>query len=117
MSSTSALESSTKKLEDGIHVYELDSGIEKPHLYNPHVDVSDVDERKLMRKVDMRTIPWLTLLYLLCFLDRTSIGNAKVVLRHAAMSPVSSAHETRLPNSCTTWSKTSISLMTSISPA
>ena len=93
MSSTSALESSTKKLEDGIDVHPLDAGgMEKPHLYNPHVDVSDIDERQLIRKVDMRTVPWLTLLYLLCFLDRTSIGNAKV-LSHAAMSPVSSAHD------------------------
>ncbi|KAG1734029.1 MFS general substrate transporter [Suillus paluster] len=31
-----------------------------------------------MRKVDMRTVPWLSFLYLLCFLDRTSIGNAKL---------------------------------------
>ncbi|EGN96864.1 hypothetical protein SERLA73DRAFT_170229 [Serpula lacrymans var. lacrymans S7.3] len=47
-------------------------------LYNAHIDVSGVDERKLMRKVDWRTIPWLSFLYLLCFLDRTSIGNAKL---------------------------------------
>lgn len=47
-------------------------------VYNPDVDVSHVDERKLMRKVDARTIPWLSFLYLLAFLDRTSIGNAKV---------------------------------------
>lgn len=47
-------------------------------VYNPDVDVSGVDERMLMRKVDSRTIPWLSLLYLLAFLDRTSIGNAKV---------------------------------------
>ncbi|KAF8141496.1 MFS general substrate transporter [Boletus edulis] len=31
-----------------------------------------------MRKVDSRTIPWLAFLYLLAFLDRTSIGNAKL---------------------------------------
>ncbi|TFY80018.1 hypothetical protein EWM64_g3996 [Hericium alpestre] len=47
-------------------------------LYNPHVDISGVDERKLMRKLDMRLVPWLSLLYLLSFLDRTSIGNAKL---------------------------------------
>ena len=41
-------------------------------------DVSQVDERKLMRKIDLHLIPWLSLLYLLSFLDRTSIGNAKV---------------------------------------
>ena len=47
-------------------------------LYNPHVDVSGVDEAKLVRKLDWRLIPWLSFLYLLSFLDRTSIGNAKV---------------------------------------
>ncbi|KAI0766047.1 major facilitator superfamily domain-containing protein [Irpex lacteus] len=50
----------------------------KSQLYSPHVDTSDVDEQKLMRKVDMWLIPWLTLLYLLCFLDRASIGNARL---------------------------------------
>ena len=46
-------------------------------LYNPHVDVSGIDEAKLVRKIDWRLIPWLSFLYLLSFLDRTSIGNAK----------------------------------------
>ena len=47
-------------------------------VYNPHVDVSDVDEAKLVRRIDWRLLPWLSFLYLLSFLDRTSIGNAKV---------------------------------------
>ena len=47
-------------------------------LYNAHVDVSGVDERKLIRKLDLYLVPWLSFLYLLSFLDRTSIGNAKV---------------------------------------
>jgi hypothetical protein len=51
---------------------------ESGKLYNPHVDVSGVDERKLLRKMDLHLVPWLSLLYLLSFLDRTSIGNAKV---------------------------------------
>jgi hypothetical protein len=38
----------------------------------------DIDERKLLRKMDWALIPWLSFLYLLSFLDRTSIGNAKV---------------------------------------
>ncbi|KAH9951216.1 MFS general substrate transporter [Amylocystis lapponica] len=46
-------------------------------LYNAHVDISGVDERKLLRKMDLYLIPWLSFLYLLSFLDRTSIGNAK----------------------------------------
>ncbi|KAF8645057.1 hypothetical protein AX16_008115 [Volvariella volvacea WC 439] len=51
---------------------------EKVQIYNPDVDVSGIDERKLMRKVDLALIPWLSFLYLLSFLDRTSIGNAKL---------------------------------------
>ncbi|KIM90410.1 hypothetical protein PILCRDRAFT_812146 [Piloderma croceum F 1598] len=47
-------------------------------LFNEHVDVSGINERKLIRKLDLRLIPWLSLLYLLSFLDRTSIGNAKL---------------------------------------
>ncbi|KAG8763222.1 hypothetical protein FRC11_005333 [Ceratobasidium sp. 423] len=46
--------------------------------YHADVDTSEVDEKKLLRKIDMRLIPWLSLLYLLSFLDRTSIGNAKL---------------------------------------
>ena len=37
-----------------------------------------IDEKKLLRKLDFALIPWLSFLYLLSFLDRTSIGNAKV---------------------------------------
>jgi hypothetical protein len=43
-------------------------------LFNPDVDTSEVDERKLIRKIDFALIPWLSLLYLLSFLDRSSIG-------------------------------------------
>ncbi|KNZ75154.1 hypothetical protein J132_04639 [Termitomyces sp. J132] len=52
--------------------------VDPTSLYNPDVDVSGVDEKKLLRKIDWALIPWLSLLYLLSFLDRTSIGNAKL---------------------------------------
>lgn len=35
-------------------------------------------DKALVRKLDWQLIPWLTLLYLSAFLDRTNIGNAKV---------------------------------------
>ncbi|KAI1818417.1 MFS general substrate transporter [Poronia punctata] len=38
----------------------------------------DNNERKLLWRLDLVLIPWLCLLYLLAFLDRTNIGNAKV---------------------------------------
>ncbi|KAK5272994.1 hypothetical protein LTR99_002388 [Exophiala xenobiotica] len=64
-----------KHYEDGAHV--------------PVIDVPDPDEgltdeerkkidRKLLWKLDLQLIPWLTLLYLIAFLDRTNIGNAKI---------------------------------------
>jgi hypothetical protein len=42
------------------------------------VDFSMVDEKKTLRKMDVRLIPMLALLYLLSFLDRGNIGNAKI---------------------------------------
>ncbi|KAK9771501.1 putative Major facilitator superfamily transporter [Seiridium cardinale] len=35
-------------------------------------------DRKLVRRLDWVLIPWLCILYLLAFLDRTNIGNAKI---------------------------------------
>jgi hypothetical protein len=76
LSSPSSSHSLSEK-DDIVHVEDGKSAPDSK-LYNPHVDVSGIDERALMRKVDWRTVPWLSFLYLLCFLDRTSIGNAKV---------------------------------------
>lgn len=59
-------------------VVEMRSLSTKGDIYAPDVNTSQVDERKLMRKIDLRLIPWLTVLYLLNFLDRGTIGNAKV---------------------------------------
>lgn len=42
------------------------------------VDSSGVDEKKTLRKMDSRLIPALAILYLLSFLDRGNIGNAKI---------------------------------------
>ncbi|KAF7308926.1 MFS domain-containing protein [Mycena kentingensis (nom. inval.)] len=47
-------------------------------IYNPEVDISGIDEKKVLRKIDIALIPWFSCLYLLSFLDRTSIGNAKL---------------------------------------
>ena len=49
-----------------------------PGLYRPEVDTSAIDPHKLKRKIDFRLLPWLTLLYLMNYLDRGSIGNARV---------------------------------------
>lgn len=41
-------------------------------------DFSDVDEAKVLRKIDLRLLPLVSLLYLLSNLDRSNIGNAKI---------------------------------------
>ncbi|KAF2713287.1 bodown198 [Pleomassaria siparia CBS 279.74] len=62
------------------------SGISSPAEYDdlPDVDAGKTDaerkklDRALVWKIDLWLIPWLSLLYLLSFLDRTNIGNARV---------------------------------------
>ncbi|KAJ5724573.1 hypothetical protein N7493_006301 [Penicillium malachiteum] len=55
----------------------------KRHLEDPDTGLSEEErakiDRRLLWKLDLRLIPWLSLLYLASFLDRTNIGNAKLV--------------------------------------
>lgn len=41
-------------------------------------DTSGVDPKRVLLKMDLHLIPMLALLYLLSFLDRGNIGNAKI---------------------------------------
>ena len=68
--------SSTHISDEKYHV-EADEKLKVP-TYQADVDTGEIDEKKLIRKLDWALIPWLSFLYLLSFLDRTSIGNAKV---------------------------------------
>lgn len=48
---------------------------------NPNVTLetfAHLDVKKILLKMDLRLVPMLTLLYLLSFLDRGNIGNAKI---------------------------------------
>ncbi|KAG6004048.1 hypothetical protein E4U21_001444 [Claviceps maximensis] len=58
------------------------SGSDLEIVADPDADLSEAQkkevERKLLWKLDLTLIPWLCLLYLVCFLDRTNIGNAKI---------------------------------------
>ena len=67
-----------RDIERSVSPSESDSEKGVTVVYNAHVDVSGVDEAKLIRKIDWQLMPWLSFLYLLTFLGRTSIGNAKV---------------------------------------
>lgn len=42
------------------------------------VDVSDISERALLRKIDWRLLPAVGILYLLSFLDRSNVANARI---------------------------------------
>ncbi|KAH6671026.1 MFS nicotinic acid transporter-like protein [Halenospora varia] len=81
--------SSTEKAEHAHHGAVLEN-IEHPftHPYvhdlppDPDAHLSEEErakiDRKLLWKLDLTLIPWLCILYLLAFLDRTNIGNAKI---------------------------------------
>jgi len=43
-----------------------------------HEASDDPDDKKLLRKIDLHIIPTITLLYLLSYLDRINIGQAKI---------------------------------------
>lgn len=49
---------------------------------DPDAGLSDEEraaiDRKLLWRLDLKLIPWLSFLYLISFLDRTNIGNAKI---------------------------------------
>ncbi|KAJ0382781.1 hypothetical protein COL922a_011845 [Colletotrichum nupharicola] len=42
------------------------------------LDWSQAEEKAIRRKIDWHTVPLTTVLYLLCFLDRSNIGNARI---------------------------------------
>ncbi|KAL2154571.1 hypothetical protein VTH82DRAFT_3247 [Thermothelomyces myriococcoides] len=60
----------------GIH----DEGTDLPRDPDAHLSEAEKAEveRRLLWKLDLILMPWLCLLYLLAFLDRTNIGNAKI---------------------------------------
>jgi hypothetical protein len=69
---------SGSKVEELVTVQIQDVPLPTPSLYRPEVDTSAINPHKLKLKIDFRLLPWLTLLYLMNFLDRGSIGNARV---------------------------------------
>ncbi|KAF4470265.1 allantoate permease [Fusarium albosuccineum] len=56
---------------------ELLANLPDPDAGKSEEERKEID-RKLMWRVDLWLIPWLSLLYLLSFLDRTNIGNARL---------------------------------------
>ncbi|KAF1814395.1 MFS nicotinic acid transporter-like protein Tna1 [Eremomyces bilateralis CBS 781.70] len=77
--------SRTPPLDEGDPI-SIPSKDEKGNNHDPLPDPDvglNVEERaqldkKLVRKLDWKLIPWLSLLYLISFLDRANIGNARI---------------------------------------
>lgn len=72
-----------------LQLEEASKGVEQPYndvvnkrIIDQWMDMSAIEreryEKKLVRKLDLKLIPPLTLLYLLSFIDRANIGNAKI---------------------------------------
>ena len=72
-----------------LQLEEASKGVEHPYndvvnkrIIDQWMDMSAIEreryEKKLVRKLDLKLIPPLTLLYLLSFIDRANIGNAKI---------------------------------------
>ncbi|KAK4245083.1 major facilitator superfamily domain-containing protein [Corynascus novoguineensis] len=47
-------------------------------LPDSELEWSEEEERAIRRKIDWHTVPLVTVLYMLCFLDRINIGNASI---------------------------------------
>lgn len=70
---------SDKRRGSGIHVpFVHNKDKHDPEWDGSDVDFSHINTKKVLRKMDLRIIPNLALLYLLSFLDRGNIGNARI---------------------------------------
>lgn len=66
------------------------------HLQEDITDYSEEDERRLKRKIDMRILPASIAIYLLCFLDRANIGNARLLNHETGHSLIKTLNLTNL---------------------
>lgn len=63
---------------DAAHI-EKAQGINTPPLAGHGAEfVPHEIEKRLMRKLDLRIIPWAMWMYLMSFMDRVNIGNARI---------------------------------------
>ncbi|KAG5761751.1 hypothetical protein H9Q72_010145 [Fusarium xylarioides] len=53
--------------------------IESSHVESTVTAVDKDAEKRLVRKIDIRIMPFTALIYLFCYLDRSNIGNARIL--------------------------------------
>jgi hypothetical protein len=68
----------------------------RPSLPSLGNNADPAQDKALVRKMDLWLIPWLSLLYLLSFLDRTNIGNARVAKMEPSLKMVGSDYNVAL---------------------
>ncbi|RFU28322.1 hypothetical protein B7463_g7990, partial [Scytalidium lignicola] len=61
------------KNDDGLRT--LDAGLPPDQVI---AEISELEGRRILRKIDYRLIPLLSILYLIAYVDRSNIGNAKI---------------------------------------
>ncbi|WEW60274.1 hypothetical protein PRK78_005759 [Emydomyces testavorans] len=54
------------------------SAVLKPAEQTSNEKQPPINDKPLLRKIDLKLVPWVSLLYLISFLDRANIGNAKI---------------------------------------
>ncbi|EME87006.1 uncharacterized protein MYCFIDRAFT_30231 [Pseudocercospora fijiensis CIRAD86] len=64
-----------EKKVDTLHIHEADKG--DPYS-EANITWTEEEEARVRHKLDWQIVPLVTLLYLLCFLDRANIGNARI---------------------------------------
>ncbi|KAF9889571.1 hypothetical protein FE257_007281 [Aspergillus nanangensis] len=63
--------------DDGYHSYEEDSPRNSSKITS-FPKYTSIEEQEIVKKLDRKLVPFLALLYMLSFLDRSNIGNAKI---------------------------------------
>ncbi|KAF2008009.1 MFS general substrate transporter [Amniculicola lignicola CBS 123094] len=69
------ISASDDKIED---IGEKDHGFTDAQLEANHAEIQEAEAARVLKKVDFRLVPMLALLYLVAFVDRSNIGNAKI---------------------------------------
>ncbi|KAK3317879.1 DNA-repair protein rad2 [Cercophora scortea] len=74
----------------------MDSAVRNPddEFSSGDEQISGVDERKLVRKLDLYLIPLVMALYVFSFLDRVNIGNARLYSMEADLGLVGTQYQT-----------------------
>ncbi|KAK6530481.1 hypothetical protein TWF694_003833 [Orbilia ellipsospora] len=62
----------------------------------PSIEIDPEEERKLVRKIDLIILPTMFLMYLLSYMDRTNIGNAKIAGMQADLKLTSGEYSVSL---------------------